>query len=447
MKAMLVKNLIISGFLKTKPKIIAFAGILGFISDILTPVAPLSSYIFFLSALLTVSLFFIKIILKVTNATLNSVLSFVFSTMIVSGSLFYFQAHGNQKGVFADLIPQIEELQIQLLDLKITTEAGFEGINAKLKVVGTDIDTISDEINTLRRSGGIIKNPETYAEYYHNAQILQERGDADTAMQIYEDILKQEVNFVDAIIDLIKLAEIKYGKKLAAEYLQTSIIPHVNYQKKFFIEYFYLWDQMQRESISLENLDDIPLLNLAVAISYYQAYGDGASARKDILRKHAYQLANKKDTKFDYKKYFINDLRGFSLLDHFWWEIVQNADPNRAGWAKNFYIGITRSSLRFLDNNRVYLTIFEKIDFSKTPKVCSISKQDEEICFVLDRKSSISHIYESEMFDPASIQETCNMSVRYFSKSGVYTETPLILEFETFAPKKYTDCNKYIIKY
>ena len=51
------------------------------------------------------------------------------------------------------------------------------------------------------------------------------------------------------------------------------------------------------------------------------------------------------------------------------------------------------------------------------------------------------------MFDPASIQETCNMSVRYISKSGVYTETPLILEFETFVPKKYTDCNKYIIKF
>jgi hypothetical protein len=55
--------------------------------------------------------------------------------------------------------------------------------------VGVDVNSLNDqmaqvlaEIEKVGQTGGLISDPNTYAEYYHNARILQQRGEVDLAI-------------------------------------------------------------------------------------------------------------------------------------------------------------------------------------------------------------------------------------------------------------------------
>lgn len=68
------------------------------------------------------------------------------------------------------------------------------------------------EIEKVGQTGGLIVNPNTYAEYYNNARILQQRGEIDLAIGNYEAaLMASPFPFVDPVEDLVALAQFKYG--------------------------------------------------------------------------------------------------------------------------------------------------------------------------------------------------------------------------------------------
>ena len=89
-------------------------------------------------------------------------------------------------------------------------------IQANLGVDVNDLNKqmaqVLSEIEKVGQIGGLIVNPNTYAEYYHNARILQQRGEIDLAIGNYEAaLMASPFPFVDPVEDLVALAQFKYG--------------------------------------------------------------------------------------------------------------------------------------------------------------------------------------------------------------------------------------------
>ena len=71
------------------------------------------------------------------------------------------------------------------------------------------------EIEKASQAGGVIQAPKTYVDYYHNARILQQRGEIDLALKNYLEVLRNSVlPFVDPVDDMFELAEAVYGQIL-----------------------------------------------------------------------------------------------------------------------------------------------------------------------------------------------------------------------------------------
>jgi len=263
------------------------------------------------------------------------------------------------------------------------------------------------EIEKVGQTGGLISSPNTYAEFYHNARLLQQRGEVDLAMRNYEAAVKEGVNFIDPIIDLIQLADTRYGKEAAKKYLQKRIIPEVHEQQNLFINYYYIWTDFEKQNLNIADLDASPLLSIAVAIANgYQFYGPKSGAKSDILWRHAFEQVSEKNTKFSFEKYFIDDIRAYSLFEKSRQrkKVIEDGDPNYAGWGRNYYLGITRAGLDFQDDKNVNLIINEKIDFSKPPEICSSTPDGKDLCntfkLKLARNQGYLEWYVSKPFHP-----------------------------------------------
>lgn len=96
--------------------------------------------------------------------------------------------------------------------------------------LGVDVNSLNDqmvqvlqEIEKVGQTGGLITDPNTYAEFYHNARVLQQRGEVDLAMRNYEQALAEGYLFVDPLLDLLKLANARYGEAGTQQYFERRI--------------------------------------------------------------------------------------------------------------------------------------------------------------------------------------------------------------------------------
>ena len=96
--------------------------------------------------------------------------------------------------------------------------------------LGVDVNDLNQqmsqvlaEIEKVGQTGGLISNPNTYAEFYHNARLLQQRGEVDLAMRNYEQALAEGYLFVDPLLDLLDLANARYGEAGTKKYFEKKI--------------------------------------------------------------------------------------------------------------------------------------------------------------------------------------------------------------------------------
>ena len=322
--------------------------------------------------------------------------------------------------------------------------------------LGVDINDLNKqmaqvlaEIEKVGQTGGLISNPNTYAEFYHNARLLQQRGEVDLAMRNYESAIKEPFDFIDPMIDLAELAITRYGTEAAQRYLEKRILPEVTTNKALFIKFVFLFSEAQKQSLDFEDLDKSPLLSIAVAMNYESSTQDNwnyGSAKMSILWRHAFDNISRKGSSFSFEKYFIDDLRAYSLFESSRkvMKRINEDDPSRIGWGKPHFFGITQSGLVFFDKSRFYYVIYEKIDFSQPPEWCSVYMGGLETCLKFRRDVRYKDWYQSEVLSRANIG--CNMTVKYYSAAGVLTETPLIIERAEFLPESNRGCNKYLIR-
>lgn len=100
--------------------------------------------------------------------------------------------------------------------------------------LGVDVNDLNEqmsqvlaEIEKVGQTGGLITNPNTYAEYYHNARLLQQRGEVDLALSNYEGAIAEGFLFLDPVEDLVDLLVARYGEN-AETYLDKRLQPKMS---------------------------------------------------------------------------------------------------------------------------------------------------------------------------------------------------------------------------
>jgi hypothetical protein len=211
----------------------------GFISDVLQPIAPFSSYLFFASATTSVG---ILIILVVKAALRTKVLPAFFisiSLMVVSGGMYFLQKDETKKsGVLANAIPGIKGLQsamgIMQKDIseikestkrieessartaetvKVVEETTKETAEATKKIAGS-IDAV---FNELLKGGGIIKTPTKPEEFYANSRMYEQKGDSGNARRSYVKFFEFDLDYIDPHLRYQKYLKIQEGREGARE--------------------------------------------------------------------------------------------------------------------------------------------------------------------------------------------------------------------------------------
>ena len=111
-----MKQAIFNQFKKTG--LISAVGLFGFVTDILNPLAPFSSYLFFISAFLIIFILIMMLVKASIQEKMAPTLLVLIVLLIISGVLFALQENTNtdskEYGVLASQIPALKTLQSSL---------------------------------------------------------------------------------------------------------------------------------------------------------------------------------------------------------------------------------------------------------------------------------------------------------------------------------------------
>ncbi len=211
-------------FSKNKTIASVIAAVFGFISDVCQPLAPFAKYLFFasLAALIALSAAYL---LKIARAKILQPLVFVIMATFVLGVMYSLQSsQDNNKGFLASQIPALEKFQESLgiieKDLKDIKQITQE-INQTTTDIKQDTSEIKNKIDDIAdaafKQGGIISNPQTAEEFYHNAWLFEKNGDYGNARNAYVRYFSFNVDKLDPHINFQKFLKIQEGLAGAKE--------------------------------------------------------------------------------------------------------------------------------------------------------------------------------------------------------------------------------------
>lgn len=215
--------------------------------------------------------------------------------------------------------------------------------------LGVDVNSLNDqmaqvlqEIEKVGQTGGLISSPNTYAEYYHNARILQQRGESDLAMINYESALSEGYLFVDPALNLIELAIARYGKTAAEVYFEKRVKGSIHEDLARFIDLHFSNDP---EEFLLEIIDGNITFEPFLA-DWFWMYGQQLkSERNNVgLKKRAYDYAILTSARS-----LVYGMESGSIQNYF----LDKIEPS-----KRYSVGQARAVIR--DLNRVEFAFFER---------------------------------------------------------------------------------------
>lgn len=126
------------------------------------------------------------------------------NTASVFGSIKSFKIKGGG-GTEGDFFVEIEAIVGECPKIDVVQNAKSN------KAILVELRQISSQIAILSNNSGVIDQPKTYAEIYHNARIYAQRGEVDLALVAYEKMLRYPVQMADPLTDLITLGKRAYG--------------------------------------------------------------------------------------------------------------------------------------------------------------------------------------------------------------------------------------------
>lgn len=211
------------------------AAVGGFVSDVIQPLAPLSTYVFWVSLAGTIGLILGVLILRSARPRLLPLLIITASFLTFSSIILIFQTKESEaKGVLATNFPFIAELQESLgliakdlAEIKQTTkktseavarvEESTQSLADSSKKIAVSLEAIQQGFAGLDKLGGIIQNPQKPEEHYHNARLYETGGDFGNARRSYNAFFAYKLNFLDPHLRYQTFLKIQEGRAGARE--------------------------------------------------------------------------------------------------------------------------------------------------------------------------------------------------------------------------------------
>jgi len=190
------------------------SGIFGFIADVLQPIAPFASYLCLISLVIFIILLCGCVFSFIKRDLLPLTIFFGLS-FLMTGALTVMndQDEEEKKGVFATMMPALENLQTSLGLIQKDV--------AEIKETTTDTNEtakrIEDKIGTISQLGGIINDPTTPEDFYHNARLHEQGGNYAAARQSYARYFQSDLEKLDPHLRYLKFLKIQEGRAGARE--------------------------------------------------------------------------------------------------------------------------------------------------------------------------------------------------------------------------------------
>ena len=275
------------------------AAVGGFVTDVVQPLAPLSTYVFWASLAGTVALIIGVAFWRNARPRLLPPLILAASFMTFSSILLILQSQESQaKGVLATNFPAIAKLQESLglirqdiAEIKQTTrktaeaverveesskrtEVATQSIAESTDRIAVSLEAIQQGFQGLNKSGGIIDNAEKPEEHYHNARLYEQRGDYANARRSYNAFFAFKLNVVDPHLRYQTFLKIQEGRAGAREIY--SALAERDPQPVVEFARILLFDAPQRT----EMLHSFAQGNPDFAPVFYELSRDYSAARK-----------------------------------------------------------------------------------------------------------------------------------------------------------------------
>jgi len=173
----------------------------GFISDVIKPVFALAPFLFFLCIMIALIIYVIPFRRKIKAIGLQEAFAsrlgggfLVACGFIVAfGILSILYLQSPPEGFAANEFEAIRQIQKSVLGI----EQDLSKIQQDVKTTVTRLKNVRERIQALAKQGGLISQPSSDADYYHNAKIHELNGHMEMARQSYEKFIEMQPSFVD----------------------------------------------------------------------------------------------------------------------------------------------------------------------------------------------------------------------------------------------------------
>jgi len=138
---------------------------------------------------------------------------------------------GPDRGVLATMMPALQKMQDSLFNIQkdvseiktVTgeTKAQTERIEEQTAQVITKLDEMSRAFEEASKQGGMIAEPKTPAEHYHNARFAEVKSDFAAARKSYNAFLASGVEFMDPYLACTDMLKVQEGLDGAREVIAT----------------------------------------------------------------------------------------------------------------------------------------------------------------------------------------------------------------------------------
>ena len=191
------------------------SGGFGFFADVLEPIAPFASYICIASL---IGLVLGLILWAVLKKDLLPIILFCAFSFIVTGLLTLMKNSEEEEknGVLATMMPALANIQSSLGII----QKDVSEIKDTTNRIEDKTDKVLEGINTISKSGGIIANPETPEEFYHNARVHELGGNYAAARKSYLQYFRLDTDKLDPHLRFVKFLKIQEGRSGARESYQ-----------------------------------------------------------------------------------------------------------------------------------------------------------------------------------------------------------------------------------
>lgn len=213
----------------------------GFISDVFKPVMDLAPILFVVLLMVSIILYFIFFVKKVKKVGIQEALltkmgNFVvlsFTSTLVFGVIALLFLFSPPEGYAASQFDFIKHWQNSMLSI----ERQSEHLNKSSEKVLTQLKDIRSQIQNLSQKGGIISNPKSDADYYHNAQIYLLNGNGGLARTAMEQFINMQPSFVDTHLKYQSMINNTEGKNKTQEIYQAL---HEKFPKELTVELMWI---------------------------------------------------------------------------------------------------------------------------------------------------------------------------------------------------------------